>query len=154
VNSPEPAGQLIDIVAAIDSVIDAAVTMHTRDADRPHSSLAESALALAVPAARQPHAAASMLEQLRAEPAAAAARNGCTLGAVLVWRAVDRAERAGETSTAAAEAALRATVAYLDLLPKPPCTALGADDLRRCTALAVLEFQARLALSSPTAVQH
>ncbi|HZC74199.1 MAG TPA: hypothetical protein VE442_26175 [Jatrophihabitans sp.] len=135
---------VIDILDAIESVVEAAIARHTR---RCGERVAASAIALAVPAARQPGAAAAMLEQLRADPAGTARAFDCTLGAVLVWRAVDRAERAGHGALDSAEAGLRAALAYLELAPGSQLTGLGVDQPAQCAALAVLEVQARLALS-------
>ena len=141
---------MIDIVAAIESVVEAAAALHARAPradDGPHGSVAETAVGLALPAARQPEAAARLLGTLRADPAGMARTYDCTLGAVLVWRAVDRAESDGEPCLAAAESGLRAALAYIDLVPPGQFTAAGADDLGRRAALARVELQARLALS-------
>jgi hypothetical protein len=57
---------------------------------------------------------ATALDALRARPddgprrSLAAREWGCTLGAVLVWRVVDHAERSGQTDLAAAETGLAA----------------------------------------------
>jgi hypothetical protein len=138
---------VIDIVDAIESVVEAAAALHA-DSGRT-DGLAATAVALAVPIGRQPRAAAALLDQLRKNPAGVAEACACTLGAVVVWRAVDRAERAGESRFAAAESGLRAALAYIDLVPPGQLAALGMDDLDRRTALAILELQARAAFDSP-----
>ena len=138
---------LIDIVTAVESVVDAATAVHalrSQTDDGSHKSMAGVALALGVPTARRSQARTSLLDRLRVDPAAAAHEWGCTLGAVLVWRAVDRAERAGQHEFAAAEAGLHAALAYLDLASPQQ---FGVDDCARHTALAILEVQARAALS-------
>jgi hypothetical protein len=138
---------VIDIVDAIESVVEAAAALH---ADRGRTDgLAATAVALAVPIGRQPRAAAALLDQIRKNPAGVAEACACTLGAVVVWRAVDRAERAGESRFAAAESGLRAALAYIDLVPPGQLAAFGMDDLGRRTALAILELQARAAFDSP-----
>jgi len=142
--------RLIDIVAAVDSVVDAATAVHALRAwpdDGPSKSIVEVALALAVPTARRPRVGTSLLDRLRVDPPAAAREWRCSLGAVLVWRAVDRAERAGQPDLAAAETGLAAALAYLDLASPQQFTALGGDDCDRHIALAILELQARAALS-------
>src|SRR5690242_11064854 len=100
-----PAGTPIDILAAIEAVVEAAIAIDaggTCPACAASESVAERAVALAVPAARPSRYAVRLLDELRADPAAAARAFGCSLGAVLVWRAVDRAERAGRRALDAA----------------------------------------------------
>jgi hypothetical protein len=143
---------MIDILAAIESVVDAATAL---DASRRHGdcagreSVAGAALALAVPAGRRRPAAVALLEGVRTEPAQTAQAFDCTLGAVLVWRAVDRAERAGQPALEAAETGLRTALAYLELASQERFAAAGVDQRGRHAALAILEIQARLALSRP-----
>lgn len=143
---------MIDILIAIESVVEAATVL---DARRRHGecvrreSVAADALALAVPAVRQPPAAAAVLERLRADPMETAEALDCTLGAVLVWRAVDRAERAGQPALHAAETGLSTALAYLELVSPKQFAILGVDRPGRFAALAILEVQARLALSCP-----
>jgi hypothetical protein len=141
---------MIDIIAAIDSVVVSATELDARRREGrggAEQSVTEGALALAIPAARQPNTAAAMLERLRADAAATARAVDCTLGAVLVWRAVDRAERAGQGALDAAETGLLTALAYLELVSAGQFDALGLDEPGRCAALAILEVQARLALS-------
>lgn len=113
---------MIDIVLAIESVMTAAgleaPPAHSQPG-RPDgtSSLTERALELAMPEMRPPGAAEAGLALLRRDPRAAVDAWGCTLGAVLVWRAVDRAEQDGASRLAAAEASLNSASAYADLLP-------------------------------------
>ena len=145
-----PPARLIDIAAAVDSVVDAATAVRAqrgRAGGGSRKSLVEVALALAIPTAQRSDAGTSLLDRLRIEPAAAAREWGCTLGAVLVWRAVDRAEGAGQADLAAAETGLAAALAYLDLVSPQRLSALGVDDCDRHIALAILELQARAALS-------
>ena len=140
----------IDILAAIESVVEAAIVIDARGtcpACNEQESVAERALALAVPASRQPRCAARLLDDLRADPAGTARALGCSLGAVLVWRAVDRAERAGGGALDAAQSGLRTALAYVELVPVEHDSSFGVEDPVRCAALAILEFQARLALS-------
>lgn len=143
---------MIDILDAIESVVEAATALDScrghRDCE-PQKSVAAAALALAVPIVRQPAVTAVMLERLEIDPACTARALDCTLGAVLVWRAVDRAERVGKPALDAAEIGLRAALAYLDLAPAEQFAALGVDQPGRRAALAILEIQARLALSRP-----
>jgi len=141
---------LIDILAAIESTVEAAIAIDAQGtcaACDGQDSVAERAFALAVPAARQPRHVTTLLDSLRADPAGTARAFGCSLGAVLVWRAVDRHERAGRCPLDAAEAGLRAALAYVELAPVSQCASVGVDDPRRCAALTILEVQARLALS-------
>lgn len=140
----------IDTVAAVESVVEAAAVLRVRAGhvdDRPSGTLAEIALALAGPDRRQPGAARSMLDDVLRDPSAAACAYGCTLGAVLVWRAVDRAERAGRPCLAAAEAGLRAAFAYLDLVPARQFSAAGVGTVERRAVIAELERQFRVVLS-------
>lgn len=113
---------MIDIVVAMDAVMDA-VARATSAAPRgrrtlARRSLAEAAVSLAIPAARRPSRARALVAELRRDPWAAAEAWDCTLGAVLVWRAVDRAERAGASPIAAAEAGLTGGLKYVDLMPE------------------------------------
>jgi hypothetical protein len=138
---------MIDILAAIESVTDAATVLHAR---RRHNdtaaqeSVTAAALALAVPVARQ--SSCAVLALLRADPAELTRTLDCTLGAVLVWRAVDSAERAGESPLAAAETGLRAALAYVDLVAPAATSTPGTHEPGSCAALAILEVQARLGI--------
>jgi hypothetical protein len=141
---------VIDILTAIESVVEAATGLDARRRQGEcvrRESVTVTALALAVPAGRQPRAAAALLERLRTDPVGTARALDSTLGAVVVWRAVERAERAGESPLRAADAGLQTALAYLELTSDQQFATLGVDRPGRCAALAILEIQARLALS-------
>lgn len=145
-----PAPGAIDTVAAVQSVVEAAGVLRPgpgRRGDRPGGTLTETAVRLAMAGHGQPHAARSVVDRIRDDPRSAARAYGCTLGAVLVWRAVDRAERAGLPAPAAAAAGVGAAVDYLDLLPARQFTAAGIEPAERRALIADVERQARLALS-------
>lgn len=144
---------MIDILAAIESVAAAAVSLSAEPTpvdQQPRAGLTATAIALAVPSARRPDAAAALIAGLRADPAAAARAHDATLGAAIVWRAVDRAERTGEPVLIAAESGLRAALAYIDLVPAHTLADCAAGDPSRCAALVILDLQARLALGGPS----
>jgi hypothetical protein len=138
---------VIDITAAIESVVTAAVSLSAEPSSPDRASaLVATAVALGVPDARRPEALARFVDQLRADPSAVAQTYGTTLGAALVWRAVDRAERSGDPVLSAAETGLRAALIYIDLVGGPVRADCAAGDPGRCASLAILDLQARLAL--------
>lgn len=144
----------IDTVAAVESVVEAAGVLRLRAAragDSPGATLAETAVDLAMAEHGQPHAARPVVDLIRDDPLAAARGFGCTLGAVLVWRAVDRAERAGLPGPAAAATGVGAAVGYLDLLPARQFTEAGIGPAERRVLIADIERLAHLALCEVTA---
>lgn len=67
----------------------------------------------------------------------------CTLGAAIVWRAVDRATRAGADRVTAAEAGLQAAAAYLRLASELLPTA-EATGVNHCVERLVDELRSRV----------